>query len=120
MHQFTELKKMFTELEFTPENLKFLFDHNMGDEGYRLLQRYYERLEGKAISAPDACDNYDIPRSTLSFWISKKWVKVLQKGGGRGKSTMLDERDVAVIAAINEFIRKSGGPIRGWKPPMVA
>jgi hypothetical protein len=79
------------------------------NEQLRAIRRQdFKKLQGRAISIPQAAEKYDILDSTLRQWIKRGIVAVLESGYGK----QIDEADVAYCAKIFH-VRKSSDSLSG-------
>lgn len=88
---------------------------------YRELQGKEEikRLEGVEITRQAAAKKYGISDVTVLNWESQGSVRVIRPAKRRGMPTIVNEKDVAVMAGMRKrFGDGKSGPIKGWKPPI--
>jgi len=88
------------------------------NDAYSIFRQQFERLEGVPIGRSDAAKKYDVNRESIARWIKAGMVRQYQSSSrGQGVQTIVDERDVAVMAKMSEVYRGSRpGKIKGWNP----
>jgi len=102
------------EIAPTPQN----GNGNGDDINARLSQirrEDFAHLEGVPITVSEAARKYDLLAQTIHIWVKQGMVRVLNAGRGRGSRKIVDESDVAYLAAIHhtrkEFGIRSGVPL---------
>jgi hypothetical protein len=113
-----ELKEMLALRNLTFEEIfKLTYD-----DAFAIFKQQYAHLVGVQIGASSAANKYEVKRSTLTDWVNNGWVKVYQAEtkGGAGRQLMVDEGQVAALAAMRRFRKGKSGPIKGWKPEKIA
>jgi hypothetical protein len=59
----------------------------------------HSHLKGVSIGVREAERKYGIPNPTISRWVKKGYIRILEIGG-HGRPTMIDEADIAFCAEI--------------------
>lgn len=73
-------------------------------------------LPTEPMPIAEAAHVYGIARITLNKWISRGLIKVVRHGGGRGKPTLLDPKDLArVIVLYRATPGKGRDPLKELK-----
>jgi len=86
------------------------------NDAYGIFRKQFERLEGVPIGRSDAAKKYGTHRDNITRWVKAGMVRQYQSSSrGQGVQTIVDERDVAVVAKMSEIYRGSRpGKIKGW------
>ncbi len=81
----------------------------------RIRREDFAHLEGVPITVSEAARKYGLLAQTIHAWVKQGIVRVIDAGRGRGSRKIVDESDVAYLAAIHhtrkEFGVRSGIPL---------
>ena len=68
----------------------------------KIRRENFAHLEGVEITAAEAAQKYNVPRSAIYRWINSGYIRVLREvSGRRGKALkMLNEADVAICSEV--------------------
>lgn len=66
--------------------------------------KHVSHLAGQGISISAAAKKYQVPQQTISRWVHRGWIKIIQVVG---RKTMIDESHIAYYSTA--YIAKGGG-----------
>lgn len=110
------LKEMLAQGKFTVKELLNLTPA----AAFEIYQEQFADLNGIPIGRTDAARKYGFTEAAIRKWEQKGLVKVLPgtlPSAGRRDQVAVNERDVAVMAAMQELKIRKFGPLKGWKQP---
>jgi hypothetical protein len=116
MDTFVPLKEAAKVFHWSEENLNALVDadkirsapftggklvsnEDIANLPKELRPEYDHSLVGVRISLGDASRRYHIAQPTISRWVSKGYIKIIQKGR-TGQKVLIDEADIKFCASI--------------------
>jgi hypothetical protein len=116
MDTFVPLKEAAKVFHYSEENLnalievgkirsapftggKLVSNEDIANLPKELRPEYDHSLVGVRISMGDASRRYHIPHPTISRWVSKGYIKIIEQGR-TGQKVMIDEADIKFCAII--------------------